>query len=147
MQRYRTRRAPFPIHKAPRMPKNRTLYQARKHVCAKARLRNPEIPVREEKQHKHKLFGPDFLRTFLTLTLGCPEVKKFLPTTGAAGKRTFWCGRPRFLARTSMTRRVAEKLCTNPEANMTARDLAGLYTVFSAQIVRKVLQIFRPFPF
>ena len=66
----------------------------------------------KKKQHKHKLFGPDSLRTFLTLTPGCPRVKKFLPTTGAAGKRTFWCGRPRFSARTSMTRRVVEKLCT-----------------------------------
>ena len=66
----------------------------------------------KKKQHKHKLFGPDFPRTFLTLTPECPGVKKFLPTTGAAGKRTFWCGRPRFSARTSMTRRVAEKLCT-----------------------------------
>ena len=66
----------------------------------------------KKKQHKHKLFGPDFPRTFLTLTPKCPGVKKFLPTTGAAGKRTFWCGRPRFSARTSMTRRVVEKLCT-----------------------------------
>ena len=56
--------------------------------------------IREEKQHKHKLFGPDFLRMFLTLTPGCPGVKKFLPGTGAAGKRTFWCGRPQFSART-----------------------------------------------
>ena len=46
----------------------------------------------------------------LTLTPGCPGVKKFLPTTGAAGKRTFWCGRPRFSVRTSMSRRVIEKL-------------------------------------
>ena len=69
--------------------------------------------VREEKkQYKHKLFGPDFSRTFLTLTPGCPGVKKFLPATGAAGKRTLWCGRPRFSGRTSMTRRVVEKLCT-----------------------------------
>ena len=66
----------------------------------------------KKKQHKHKLFDPDFPRTFLTLTPECPGVKKFLPTTGAAGKRTFWCGRPRFSARTSMTRRVVEKLCT-----------------------------------
>ena len=66
----------------------------------------------KKKQHKHKLFGPDFPRTFLTLAPGCPRVKKFLPTTGAAGKRTFWCGRPRFSARSSMTRRVVEKLCT-----------------------------------
>ena len=57
----------------------------------------------KKKQHKHKLFGPDFPRTFLTLTPGRPWVKKFLPITGAAEKRTFWCGRPRFSARTSMT--------------------------------------------
>ena len=37
-----------------------------------------------KKQHKHKLFGPDFPRTFLTLTPGCPGVKKFLPITAAA---------------------------------------------------------------
>ena len=66
----------------------------------------------KKKQHKHKLFGPDFPRTFLTLPPGRPWVKKFLPVTGATEKRTFWCGRPRFLARTSMTRRVFEKLCT-----------------------------------
>ena len=62
----------------------------------------------KKKQHKHKLFGPDFPRTFLTLTPGRPGVKKFLPTTRAAGNRTFWCGRPRFSARTSMTRRVVK---------------------------------------
>ena len=67
---------------------------------------------REEKQHKHKLFCPDFLRTFLTLTLGCPWVKMFLPIIGAAEKRTFWRRCPRFSARTFMTRRVLEKLCT-----------------------------------
>ena len=70
------------------------------------------IKSRKKKQHKHKLFGPDFPRTFLTLTPECPGAKKFLPTTGAAGKRTFWCGCPLFSARTSMTRRVVEKLCT-----------------------------------
>ena len=43
----------------------------------------------KKKQHKHKLFGPDFPRTFLTLTPGCPGVKKFLPITGAAEKRPF----------------------------------------------------------
>ena len=32
--------------------------------------------------------------------------------TGAAGKPTFWCGRPRFLAQTFMTRRVLEEPCT-----------------------------------
>ena len=54
VQRYRTRDAPFPIHKAPRMPrkillKNRAWYQARRHVCAKARLRNPEKTRKESK--------------------------------------------------------------------------------------------------
>ena len=62
--------------------------------------------------NKHKLFGADLLRTFLTLTAGCTGIKKFLPIISAAGKCTFGCGRPRFLAWTSMTRRVLEKLCT-----------------------------------
>ena len=65
----------------------------------------------KKRQHKHTLFGPDFPRIFLTLTPGCPGVKKFLPTSGAAGKRAFWCGRPRCSARTSMTRRDLERLC------------------------------------
>ena len=67
--------------------------------------------LREEKQHKHKLFGPDFLRKSLTLTPGYPGVQKFRPVTGAAGKRTSWCGRPQFSA-WSMTRRVLKKLCS-----------------------------------
>ena len=82
----------------------------------------------KKKQHKHKLFGPDFPRTFLTLTPGWPRVKKFLPATGAAGKHTFWCGRPRFSARTSMTRRVVKglykKVCVDflaPNKNKTVR--------------------------
>ena len=58
----------------------------------------------KKKQHKHKLFSPDFLQTFLTLTPGRPWVKKILPITG--------CERPRLSAQTSMTRRVLEKLCT-----------------------------------
>ena len=52
-------------------------------------------------------FGPDFLRTFLTLTPGRPWVKKLRPITGTAEKPAFWSGRPRFSARTSMTRRVS----------------------------------------
>ena len=63
-----------------------------------------------ENQHKHKLIGPNFRQTFLTFMPGCRWVKKFLPTTGAAGKQTFRCRCPRFLARTSLTRRVFEKL-------------------------------------
>ena len=66
---------------------------------------------REEKQHQHNFFGPDFPRRFLTLTPGCPGVKKFLPFTGAAEKRTSWRGRPRFSVRTSMTRKVLKQLC------------------------------------
>ena len=54
-------------------------------------------------------FCLDFPRTSLTLTPGCPRVKKFLPTTGAAEKRTFWCGRPRFSARTSMAPKVCDE--------------------------------------
>ena len=46
----------------------------------------PREPAEMKEQHKHKLLGPDFPRTFLTLTPGCPAsgVKKFLPT-GTAG--------------------------------------------------------------
>ena len=44
----------------------------------------------KKKRHKHKLFGPDFPRTFLTLTPGRPWVKKFLRVTGAAEKAHFW---------------------------------------------------------
>ena len=46
------------------------------------------------KQHRHKLFGRDFPRTFLTLPPECPGVKEFLPI----GART----KPYFLGRTSM---------------------------------------------
>ena len=79
----------------------------------------------KKKQHKHRLFGPDFPRTFLTLTPGRPWVKKFLPITGAVEKRTFWCGRPRFSARTSMTRSVFEKLCTKVCVDFLAPILQG----------------------
>ena len=81
------------------------------------RLRNPSTPYRgqhpqDREKRVSELFGPDFPQTFLTLTPGRPWVKKFLPITGAAEKCTFWCGHPRCSARTSMTRRVVEKLCT-----------------------------------
>ena len=70
-------------------------------------LEGRETLIREEKTNINiNFFGPDFPQTFLTLEPGCPGVKTFLPITRAAGKRTFWCGRPRFSARTSMTRRV-----------------------------------------
>ena len=75
-------------------------------------------------------------RTFLTLTPGRPWVKKFLPITGAAEKRTFWCGRPRFLARTSMTRRVFEKLCTKKFALIFWPLYTSLDSVLSIGIVR-----------
>ena len=68
--------------------------------------------VQGRKQHKHKLYL-NFLRTFLTLTPGCPRTKKkFLPPTGPAGNTHFlvWTSTI-FLVRTSMTRRVLQKLC------------------------------------
>ena len=40
---------------------------------------------KKKREQKHKLFGPNFLRTFVTLTPGCQGVKKFLPITRAAG--------------------------------------------------------------
>ena len=48
--------------------------------------------------------------TFLPFMPGFPGVKKFLSITGAARKHTFWCRRPRFSVRMSMTRGVLEKL-------------------------------------
>ena len=62
------------------------------------------IFIREEKQHKHKLSGPEFPQTFLTLTPGTPLGQKVShPITGAAEKSaplvrtsTIFCaGRPR----------------------------------------------------
>ena len=51
----------------------------------------------EEKQHKHKLSGPDFLRTFLTLT---PRMgsKSFSPSQGRRKTPLLGCGHPRFSA-------------------------------------------------
>ena len=80
-------------------------------LCPTARIMETDVSGKK-KQHKHKLFGPNLLRTCLTLAPRCPGVKKFLPPTGTAGKCTFRCGRPRFSAQTSMTRRVVDKLCT-----------------------------------
>ena len=67
----------------------------------------------KKKQHKHKFIGPDFPRTFLTLAPGCPGVKKFLPITGAAEKRTFRCGCPRFSARTFVQKVCVDFLAPN----------------------------------
>ena len=39
---------------------------------------NDHLTPTKRKQDKHKLLGPDFPRTFLTLALGCPGVKKHL---------------------------------------------------------------------
>ena len=40
-----------------------------------------------------------------------PRGLKFLPTTGATGKHTYWCGMSTILVRTSEIRRDLEKLC------------------------------------
>ena len=53
---------------------------------------------------------------FLTLTPRCLAVKKFLRITGAAGKHTFWCRRPRLSAQTSIARRVHKKLCVRDKS-------------------------------
>ena len=60
---------------------------------------------------KHELSSLDFLREFRTHTHGWAGVKKFLPISRASEKRIVLCGRPRFSALTSMTRRFLEKLC------------------------------------
>ena len=43
---------------------------------------NCECNSGEKKQYQRKRFGPDFLRTFLTFTLGCPGVKGLSPSPG-----------------------------------------------------------------
>ena len=55
----------------------------------------------KKKQHKHKLFGLEFLRTFPTLTPDDPGSKSFSPPPGpqenalfAADVHDFRCGRP-----------------------------------------------------
>ena len=106
-------------------------------------LINPRRNSGKKKQHKHKLFGPDFPRTFLTLTPGRPWVKKFLPITGAAEKRTFWCGRPRFSARTSMTRSVFKKLCTKK----VCVDFLAPRNVSPGNLLRKIQFRFLQKPF
>ena len=63
----------------------------------------PLISGRKNQHNKHKLYGPAFAWTSLTLTPACPWVKKFLPITGATETHTFGCGRPGLSARTSMT--------------------------------------------
>ena len=60
------------------------------------------LQIGDKKQHKHKLFGPDFPRTFLTLAPECPGVNKsFSPSPGpqknarfGADVHDFRCGRP-----------------------------------------------------
>ena len=99
MQRYRARGAPFPVHKAPRMPKNRskkcTWYQARRHVCAKARLRNPDG---ESSVTRCGISGPRNPKSSATKTplgtvpRGPPGLKKFQSREAILKKSSFQCG-------------------------------------------------------
>ena len=66
----------------------------------------------KKKQHKHKLFGPGFPADIPDPYARTPRGQKVSPHQRGRRKPHFWCGRPRFSARTSMTRRVVEKLCT-----------------------------------
>ena len=45
------------------------------------------------KRGQGKVFGPDLLQTFVTLTPGCPGLKKFFPTARDARKHALWCRR------------------------------------------------------
>ena len=76
LQRYRTRGAPFPIHKGRNnaqktLLKKHAWYQARRHVCAKACLRNLEISG----HRLHWIFG-NFSGGFLSFFLRflCKEI-------------------------------------------------------------------------
>ena len=64
-------------------------------VCVHRKRQGSEKSIFQGRRNKinTNFFGPDFLRTFLTLTPGCPGVKKFLPTTSAAGKHTLITGK------------------------------------------------------
>ena len=103
----------------------------------------------KEKAHKHKQFGPDFPRTFLNLAPGCPGVKKFLPTTGAAGKRTFLCGRPRFFGADvhdpkGCRKTLYKKVCvdfwgpTNPQNLVNLLLLCGKHSPFAITYLPKL---------
>ena len=62
----------------------------------------PNIYFGKKKQHTHRVFGPDFARTLLTLRLDAQGSKSFSPSPGPQeNKDTFWCGRPRLSVRTS----------------------------------------------
>ena len=67
-----------------------------------------EILHLEAEQHKHKPFGPDFLRTFLTLTTGRPGVKSFSPSAGPQRNAVFG---PRFFrnGRQGFSKNFAQK--------------------------------------
>ena len=75
---------------------------------------DPWVPGKK-KQHKHKLFGPDFPRTFLTLTPGCPGVQKFIPITGTAEKCTLFRDFQKALETTTAMKRrkILRKICSN----------------------------------
>ena len=64
----------------------RELWRLKKNYCGDTPCGihpSSKLPnIREEKQHEHKLFGPDVPRTFLTLTRGCPWVKSFILSQG-----------------------------------------------------------------
>ena len=58
-----------------------------------------QLFIRDEKQHKYELFGPNRLRAFLTLTLGRAGVKSFSPHPGPGPQDNIRfgadvCGRP-----------------------------------------------------
>ena len=69
----------------PRDSKNTTRWRTESLPNRIARYEKPG----KKKEHKHELFGPNFLRTFPTLTLGCPGIKTFSPSPGPQKKALF----------------------------------------------------------
>ena len=57
--------------------KNRTWYQTRKHVCAKARLRNPGVTNPFRDIDKDPIFQPHFTQVFFLPPLFCQRIPAF----------------------------------------------------------------------
>ena len=100
------------------------LHLARSRTTASPNDRS--TPTRQ-KQDKHKLLGPDFPRTFLTLALGCPGVEKHLQED----KLLVPTG-PTIFSADVQSRRVPEKLCTAKVCADLKNYLGRYFEIFAA---------------
>ena len=81
----------------------------------------------------------DFPADVQTLTRRCLEVKSFSPLPGPQGKQSFRCVHPQFLARTSMTRRVLEKVCAEEVCVYFLVPSVGLGCTGNLPVFQKVV--------